>query len=323
MSVSDSAISTGCVAITVKGKPAEVPALCIDDRVVIVTGKWLTVAMIMDEELVEGDLIADPALFLSKLKSTPTAPDIFTFAQKLPDTTPRYSYYHEWDNLAVIPITTFDDWWAGLSDPVQRAVKKAKRSGVVLKEVEFDDAFIRGIQGIYDETPVRQGKLFWHYRKDFDAVKAENSTYADRNIFIGAYFEEELIGFIRLTSIDKTATVIQILSQMKHQSKRPTNALIAKAVEVCEQRGVSHLVYCNYVYTDPNSSLTEFKRRNRFEPVLLPRYYCPLTLKGELALKLKLHHGFKGLVPQTIHSRLVTVRSWLAGRIVNRIRAQQ
>ena len=37
--------------------------------------------------------------------------DIFTFAQKLPNTVPKHSHYMEWDNLAVIPITTYSDWW--------------------------------------------------------------------------------------------------------------------------------------------------------------------------------------------------------------------
>jgi len=44
-------------------------------------------------------------------------------------------------------------------------------------------------------------------------------------------------------------------------------------------------MYCNYIYNDPKSSLTEFKRRNGFEQVLLPRYYIPLTLKGKIALR--------------------------------------
>ena len=50
-------------------------------------------------------------------------------------------------------------------------------------------------------------------------------------------------------------------------------------------------MYCNYVYNDPNSSLTEFKRRNGFEKVLLPRYYIPLTLKGKLAQRCQFHRA--------------------------------
>src|SRR5205823_2613153 len=104
--------------------------------------------------------------------------------------------------------------------------------GVVVKEAEFDDAFVEGIRHINDETPVRQGRTFWHYQKDFETVKAENSTYADRNIFIGAYYENELIGYVRMTTAGSVAHVINILCKQQHYDKRPANALLAKAVEI-------------------------------------------------------------------------------------------
>jgi len=152
--------------------------------------------------------------------------------------------------------------------------------------VEFDDAFVNGIVGINNETPIRQGRAFWHFQKSFEDVKRENSTYPGRNAFLGAYYENQLIGFIRIIYADAMASIVQLLSMMKHYDKRPANALIAKAVEICEQGGISYLMYCNYIYNDPKSSLTEFKRRNGFEQVLLPRYYIPLTLKGKIALRL-------------------------------------
>ena len=83
------------------------------------------------------------------------------------------------------------------------------------------------------------------------------------------------------------ANIVQILSMIKHYDKRPANALIAKAVEICAQKEVSHMIYYNYIYNDPKSSLTEFKRRNGFEKVLLPRYYVPTDSPRErIALRL-------------------------------------
>ena len=41
-----------------------------------------------------------------------------------------------------------------------------------MRRVPFDDALVRGISRIYDETPTRQGRRFWHYGKDLDAAKA-------------------------------------------------------------------------------------------------------------------------------------------------------
>ena len=121
---------------------------------------------------------------------------------------------------------------------------------------------------------------------------------------------------MRITAVDRVASVIQLLSMMKHLDKRPTNALIAKAVEVCEQKGMSHLMYCNYVYNDPKSSLTEFKRRNGFEQALVPRYYIPLSRKGKIALKWGFHRGLVKQLPKSLVEQLLRARNlWNARKL--------
>jgi hypothetical protein len=303
--------------IRVKGRTVSVPSVQIDGRTVITTGKWLKLAAVQDEDLVEGELVADPASFIRRLRESQRCGDIFTFVQKLPDCIPRYSYDMEWDNLAVIPITSFADWWNNRVEPsVRRAVRKSAKDGVVVREAVFDDAFVQGIVGINNETPVRQGKPFWHFHKSFEAVKIENSTYAERNTFLGAYYQDELIGFMRITYADKVANIVQLLSMMKHYDKRPANALLAKAVEICERNEMSYLMYYNYVYNDPKSSLTEFKRRNGFEQVFLPRYYVPLTPKGKVALRMGLHQGLTKKIPQPLLGQALKLRSlWYMRRL--------
>jgi hypothetical protein len=176
--------------------------------------------------------------------------------------------------------------------------------------VQFDDELVRGIQEIYDETPVRQGRRFWHFGKDFDTVKRENATYLDRSEFLGAYFKDELIGFIKIIYVDRIATLIQILAKNEHQDKRPLNALLAKAVEVCERNGISFLLYGKYMYDgNANSPLTEFKRRNGFEEIKYPRYFLPLSVRGRAAIRLGLHKGLKGLIPPSAVSCLRRLRS--------------
>ena len=296
--------------IRVKGKRTYVPSARIHDRTVITRGEWLKVAIVKDEDLVEGDTVTDPESFVAQLKECGLKADAFTFAQKLADTTPKYAYRLEWDNWAVIPITTYSDWWKNRAESsVQRAVRKAAKSGVVVRLAEFDDAFVRGIVSINNETPIRQGRPYWHFQKSFEDVKREYSTYADRNVFLGAYLGDELIGFIRITYADKVASIIMLLSKMQHYDKRPSNALIAKAVEVCEHQGIAFLAYWKYVYNDPKSSLTEFKRRNGFEQMLVPRYYIPLTIKGKIALSLGLHRELASHIPKPLLSQLLKVRN--------------
>ncbi|MBZ5698182.1 MAG: hypothetical protein LAN18_06495 [Acidobacteriia bacterium] len=300
------------VDIQVKGKPVRVPAAFINGSTVIAAGRWLKIANVMDEQLLDGETVPDPESFIAGLRDSDLRADIFTFAQKLPDITPKHRYHLEWDNAAAIPITRFSDWWERRAKPdVRAAVKRAKKLGVVVKLSEFNDAFVEGICRIYNESAVRQGKPFHHYRKDFETVKRENSTYLERSAFLGAYYNEELIGFIRFVYVGNTATTVQVIGQRAHFDKKPMNALIAKAVEVCEQKRLSHLVYGSYIYKGRNSSLTEFKRRNGFEQVLLPRYYIPLTLKGKIALKLNLHRPLADHVPQPLVVQLKRIqRLW-------------
>jgi hypothetical protein len=302
--------------IQVKGKKVRVRGAHVHGRSVVITGKWLRTAVVKDEELVEGHLVDDPEAFVAALKAAGLRADVFTFAQKLGDTAPRYRYHHEWDNPAVIPIATFAEWWNDRAESsVRRAVRKAAKEGVVVRTAELDDAFVRGIAAIYDETPTRQGRSFWHYGKDVDSVRRENGTYPERSVFLGAYYEDELIGFMKLIMVDDTASIIQILAKMKHFDKRPSNALIAKAVELCEERRLAHLVYCSYVYNDPKSSLTEFKRRNGFEQQLVPRYYIPLTLRGRVALQFRLHQGVAKRIPRGLLVQLLRLRGlWYARR---------
>lgn len=308
--------------IRVKGKGISVPMVQIEGRTVIATGRWLKIAAVSEEELVEGSTIAEPELFIARLKKSGLNADLFTFAQRLPDTAPKHRYHIEWENAAVIPITSFSQWWNERTEySTRKCVNRAKKLGVTVRVAEFNDQLIEAIRRIYNETPVRQGKAFWHYQRDFQSVRTDLATYLDRSIIIGAYHNGELIGFIKITYVGATAALTLILSAKKHFDKKPNNAMIAKAIEICELQGRSHLIYGSFVYYDPNSSLTEFKRHNGFEPVPLPRYYIPITLKGKIALKLGLHRGLVGRIPSPIFRAFLKIRkSWYARRLkaVNR-----
>jgi hypothetical protein len=321
--MSISCTNTARVEIRVAGKTLYVPSAEICGRTVVVTGSWLRMAAVKDEELVEGEIVEDPAAFMKQMRKSGLRADIFSFAQQLPDVTPRHDYHIEWDNAAVVPITTYDDWFKNQVEyDVRKAIKKAGRLGVVVRPVEFDDEFVRGIVDIYDDSPVRQGRPFWHYQKDFDTVKHESSTYLDRSEFIGAYYQDELIGFIKMVYVGRIAKTLHVISKTAHYDKKSTNALLANAIEICEQKGLTHLVYGNFIYTDASSSLTEFKRRNGFKEVLFPRYFVPLTFKGKVALKFGLHHGIKNVVPEPARKFLRRVRARLYNGLYRRFKTK-
>jgi hypothetical protein len=269
-------------------------------------------ARIFDEEFVEGDLVNNPLDFISKIKGGGLEADVLTFPQKIYEATPKYPYYFDWDNAAVAHTKSFDDWWANLPQESRKNARRAAKRGVIVTPTKFDEALVKGIKEIYDEMPVRQGRKFWHYGKDLESVKRENSSYIERSEFIGAYYKEELIGFIKFVYVGQVANMMQILSKASHYDKRPMNALIAKAVEVCQERGILYLVYSKFTYGNKDKSqLSEFKRRNGFVQLDFPRYFVPLTLKGRIFVRLKLHRGILGLAPAPLVNILWQLRAAL------------
>jgi len=282
------------------------------------------------EVLIEGNLIRtarldaegydywdDPEAALKTLRDGGRRIDLVTFIQKLSDTSPKYSYPLESDNLAALRVSTFEHWMTKQIDfKARNKARKAGKNGVVVQEVPFDDHLVRGISGVYNESPIRQGKRFWHYGKDLDAVRRVNQSYLDRSIFIGAYLGDVLIGFVKLvTNEDKTqAGLMQIVSMISQRDKAPTNALVAQAVRSCAERGIPYLWYANFSYgKKQQDSLADFKRHNGFQKVELPRYYVPLTAAGRLALRIGLHHKAADWVPETLAARYRRIRSsWYA-----------
>jgi hypothetical protein len=313
-------METNLTELTIKGKAIKSQAISINNKTLVVTGQWIKVVAVNDEEWIADQAVDDPEFFIRGLKKSKLKADIFTFTQKLPQTEQKYEYFMELDNYAVVPITCFDDWWTKRIPQVTRKnVRRAVRMGVVVRVTDFDDELVEGIIKIYNESPVRQGRLFWHYGKDFETVKKENSTYISNCDFICAYYNDELIGFIKLVYTGKEASMMQIISMIKHQDKRPTNALLSKAVEICETKGMEFFIYGQYVYgKNTRSPLIEFKQRNGFEMVNIPRYYVPLTIKGKIILKLKLHRALVGLIPGNIYDVLLNIRSKWYKKIIPR-----
>jgi len=239
--------------------------------------------------------------------------DAFTFLERLPYTSPRYDYLMEWDNVAALPVSTFDHWWSTQIDGKTRnMVRRAEKKGVVVREVSFDDELARGIWEIYNECPVRQGRPFQHFGKTLESVRKMSATFLDKSFFLGAFVDGRLIGFMKLTIDDarSQAAVMHIISMIQHRDKSPTNALVAYAVRSCEQRSAPFIVYSHFAYGNKQrDSLSDFKESNGFKRIDLPRYYVPLTLKGEIALRFGLHHQLSEHLPESLVAPLRQIRN--------------
>jgi hypothetical protein len=273
----------------------------------VIKGNPLRTATVKEEW---DEDIRNPLEVISGMKKSDVRIDLFSFVQRLPESKPRYDYKMEWDSVAAIPITTYDNWFKNqIPDQARNKIKKAAKLGVELRETEFGDRLVEGISAIYNETDIRQGRKNRHYKMPIDMVKKLNSTFLDRAQFIVAFYNNEIIGYLKIVYTDKFARVMGILGKQKYKDKSPMNLLIAKAVDICASKNIPFFVYGKFSYGKLGSdSLKEFKRNNGFENFIVPRYYIPLNNYGYTALKMGLYKGYKNMLPGWLIKWLLIVR---------------
>ncbi len=295
--------------VRVRGVPASLGAIRTKDQTFIISGKVITTAHLTGEEEWLKD-VEDPDEVVRALKTTSVRIDIFRFWQRIPEIDAKFSYYKEWRQIAAIPIKDYQHWLTKQISPSARnKVRKTQKFGVAIQETQLSDELVRGIMEIFNQSPVRRGKRFWHYGKDFETVKKEMSLDLQDSIFITAYHESKLIGFIKLYLTDRYAMITLILDKTAHRDKAPMNGMIAKAVEVCAGRRIPYLVYTVW----RRSEHGQFQESNGFQKIPVPEYFVPLTLRGKLALKLGLHRGIRGLISEKTMIRLLVLRAkWYA-----------
>jgi hypothetical protein len=247
--------------------------------------------------------------FLEKLKERGT--DIFTFIERKWSQTvqhPQKKWVKTQDNIALLEVRNYDEWWESISKKTRNMVRKAEKNGVTTRISVADEKLAEGIWRIYNETPIRQERAFSHYGVALANVKS-SVTSAKDSTFIGAYLEEELVGFIQLVHGDNIAIVSQILSLQKQWDKAVNNALLAKTIQVCAQKQEKWLMYGRM---GNHPSLDRFKESNGFVRFALTRYHIPVTAKGKIATRLGLNREFKDALPQPIRYALIPVYNWVS-----------
>jgi hypothetical protein len=236
--------------------------------------------------------------------------DVFTFLDR--GWVHTLSYSKQWvkgkDNIALLHVTSYDDWWKNIGKKTRNVIRKAEKSGVKTRVVEPDEKLAEGIWKIYNETPIRQDRAFPHYGETLDAIT--NGLHSTRNVtYVGAFLQDELAGFIQLLHGDHIVMISQILSLQKHWDKAVNNALVAETVEVCASK---HEEWLMYARMGNHPSLDKFKQSNAFVKFPLTRYYVPLTRKGRVALSLRLHVEMKDALPQGIKYPLIPFYNWIS-----------
>jgi hypothetical protein len=122
--------------------PTRIAELSLESRDVLVRGRLCRLAHVD----VDGyKFLTDPESAIAALRSSTTRAGLFTFLQKLPDTSPRYLYSFELENLAVLPISTFDHWWSQqIGFKARNKTKQAEKKVIVFREVPFGRVLVAG-----------------------------------------------------------------------------------------------------------------------------------------------------------------------------------
>lgn len=268
--------------------------------------KKISVTIARDSREYEQDIFPDKS-YIQKLKDLKI--DIFTFIERKWSKlifSPNKKWIKTNDNIAILKLTNFDSWWKKIGKKTRNMVRKAKKNGIITGISSPNHILAKGIWLIYNETPIRQNRVFPHYGTDLQKVERRIRSSKD-HVFIGSYFENELVGFVDLIIGENIAIISQILSLKEHWDKAINNALIAKTVEVCLNRQLKWLMYGRM---GNHPSLDKFKQNIGFERLVLKRYFIILTLKGKIAAKLGLHRDLKDVLPQRIIAFLLPIYNW-------------
>jgi len=238
--------------------------------------------------------VDNPPALIAAIKRHQEKQHIFTFFQRPPHTEPEFEYHMEPYSIAVIRLTSYDNWWShGIGKYPRQAVKRSQKYGVEIREAELDDGFVKGISGIFNDSPMRLGKKFRHYNKSIEEIRKEVGTFIERSIFLGAYWQGELVGYAKIVIEDEFADLLNLISKISHREKCITNGLLAKAIAICCNQRIGYIAYGDF----DSSTLGDFKRHNGFTRMDLPRYFIPLNVTGAVAMSLGLHRPFAQWVP--------------------------
>jgi len=246
--------------------------------------------------------------------------DIFTFIERrwcCPIASPSKSWLKTKDNIALLNITSYDEWLKIIGKKTRNMIRKAEKSGIATRIAERNEKLAEGIWKIYNETPIRQERGFPHYGTPLKSV-ITNVLSAHDCVYIGAYLQDELVGFVQLAQGDDVAMISQILSTQKHWDKALNNALVAKTVEVCATRNFRWLMYGRM---GNHPTLDDFKQNNGCVRFSLTRYFIVLTGKGRLAARLGLHREMKDSLPMWLKRPLFPIYNWVS-RTKMRIKAR-
>ena len=230
--------------------------------------------------------------------------DLFTFVERSWCSTiqfPPKSWVKDEESAALLYIHSYDEWFKAISRKSRNMIRKAEKSGVQVSVAEPNKKLAEGIWKIYNSTHIKQNRRNWYFGITLQQVEKELSSSRICS-FVGAYFQDELIGFISLIYGNNIVLIDHLASLKEHWDKAVNNALIAKAIEICAANSTKWVVYAAWKSWREHESLMDFALHNGFRRFKLTRYYVPLTRKGQIAIKMLIRNEENHIVESPSYS---------------------
>ena len=160
----------------VKGSRRSIECVEIGGQTFSVKRGLLTVVTLEDEWFNE---VRDPAAVIDALRrrSRAGAPICLLSVSGCRTSEPRFPYRRECESIAAVAIRDLRPLVGRIRSSARRAIRSARAGkwASTCASAPYDDEFVRGMTAIFNETPIRQGRRFWHYGKDFETVKRQFS----------------------------------------------------------------------------------------------------------------------------------------------------
>jgi hypothetical protein len=203
----------------------------------------------------------------------------------------------EMETIGLLRTSPHESWFRSLGKTTRGDIRRSERRGILVKDVQVDDRFLRDAQLIYNETPVRQGRRYTRYGVSIEDLRKDFLDFESQE-FLGAYDDTQLIGLFWMMPGDRVAQIRALIHLISKRNKLPTSALIDAAVRKCSERGIQFLVYPTTYGLQPG--LDSFRLRMKFFPFAVPRHYVPLTRRGSIAIRLHVHKPIQYVIPRNI-----------------------
>lgn len=268
---------------------------------IAIVGRLFRIAKLRHEWF---EYLQDPTGLIGALKKSGPPADLLTFVQEAHLPQPDFPYHYDLAGVSLLTIKNYDHWWEHLHFKARNKARKAGKSGVEIRATVLDDQFAHGVERLYNESPLRQGRKFTHYGKNFATIKDDLSSFPERSFFIGAYCKGELIGFMKLFLGNEILRIIHILAAIEHRDKCVMDALIAHAVKMCDEMNIPHLHYGDWT----SRGLGVFREKYQFQRHDCRRYFVPLNARGRFMLHFRLYRPIRDQLPQSWVDRLMTLR---------------